>query len=519
MGALSFCISALCLLAIGGNVALAGVGPLPLDCSSENLDAEVLILGAGAAGLSAGRTLAQSGRDDFLYIELREIIGGRMQTAPFGGDHVELGPQWVIWLDPDAPEEIRNPLVPLVQRCNIQVRPEELGDLPTTVYTRDGKNITEDLEVGLAFFRYFLATEGAAEVSAQLPDELDIPSSAGLRLAGWRPMNAVDEWVEWLSFDFPFGRPSDTSSFKQTLGLSIIPSSQFGNNTRRYIITDPRGYHSISECMAEEFLSPNDSRLIFNTVVRTVQWSDECVCVDAEYSGEFRRYCGSYAILTFSIGELQDGGVEFIPELPLKKVQAIHQPEMGNFLKVYLEFNETFWDTNVDFIGYIDDTRGREYYPVFSPWGSYLDSRAHILEAYLIGDEAWRVSRQDLEITKEQIAEVLRNIYGERASDPIDIIMGDFIVNPYFLGNLMTAIPGVTASTYKELDHPLGRLYFAGDANHPLHHSTVHGAMISGENTAKMILRNMEAPPQGILTIQITAFLKSMILLKTRSDL
>ena len=38
--------------------------------------------------------------------------------------------------------------------------------------------------------------------------------------------------------------------------------------------------------------------------------------------------------------------------------------EMYNFLKIFIEFNETFWDTTVDFIHHVYVVNGHEYYPV-----------------------------------------------------------------------------------------------------------------------------------------------------------
>ena len=118
-------------------------------------------------------------------------------------------------------------------------------------------------------------------------------------------------------------------------------------------------------------------------------------------------YCAPYAILTFSVGEIVNNVVKFVPELLLAKRLEMQQLKMANFLKIYIEFNETFWNASVEFIYYIDEINGREYYPAFTPWGEFLPDKPPILEAYLFGDTALHVAHQDLEITKEQIAEVM----------------------------------------------------------------------------------------------------------------
>ncbi len=62
------------------------------------------------------------------------------------------------------------------------------------------------------------------------------------------------------------------------------------------------------------------------------------MCVMATKDGEEREYCAPYAILTFSVGEIVNNVVTFIPELPLAKRLEMQRLEMSNFLKIYVEF-------------------------------------------------------------------------------------------------------------------------------------------------------------------------------------
>ena len=62
-------------------------------------DTKVLILGGGVAGIIAARTLHQEGVDDFMIVEARHELGGRMMSHEFGGSKkrwmVEVGANWV----------------------------------------------------------------------------------------------------------------------------------------------------------------------------------------------------------------------------------------------------------------------------------------------------------------------------------------------------------------------------------------------------------------------------------------
>ena len=463
-------------------------------------DAQVLILGAGLAGLGAARRLSQSGIDDFLILEQRDRVGGRLQSAQFAGGNVQLGPQWLFFVDQTVPEENQQPLWPLVQKCNISLRNPPLGAFPSYFYNSLGENITLSPELIDALQRYGASTSGPSvgRVLAGLPDGADISVAAGLRETGWAAAGKpIDELVEYVGYDIAFGRATDTASFRDTYDpqVNIRRLFSFGTNISNYIVIDP--YSDFADCLANEFLSSNDERLVLESTVSTVSWSNECVCATATKDGEEREYCAPYAILTFSVGVLGNNVVTFIPELPLAKRLEFQRLEMANFLKIYVSFNETFWDTGVEFIYYIDELNGREYYPIFTPWGDFLPNKPPILEAYLVGDTAVRVAYQDLEITKEQIAEVMRNIYGDKASDPVDIIMHDFIVNRYFYGDFSSATPGVGDNTFEELNHPSGQLYLAGEAYISGLHSSTHGALAHGVSVGERIMQEILGPLTG----------------------
>ena len=56
---------------------------------------KVLILGGGVTGVIAARTLHQNGIDDFLIVEARHELGGRMMSHTFAGKTIELGANWI----------------------------------------------------------------------------------------------------------------------------------------------------------------------------------------------------------------------------------------------------------------------------------------------------------------------------------------------------------------------------------------------------------------------------------------
>lgn len=461
--------------------------------SCGTLDADVLILGAGLAGLRAAESFHDAGRS-FLVLEQANRIGGRVLSTQFAGATVEQGPKWILWVDRDVPDDMKNPLLLLAEQCGLQFRSEAFPTLGLVVYDRNGNDISNTPEVTSAFARIRAAQANAiSDVynSLQGSDE-DFSLQSAYRLGGWDARTPLEEFVEWQAVDGAFGAGTNEMGLRG-LTLYLLGTSDFGDVDVGVIVTDPRGYIHLVNCFTERFLEENDPRIHLNTIVTGINWSgDDCVCATVIENGVDRQYCGSYAVVTFSTGVLQSGSVTFEPEPPMSWTYTLHRGTMAHFLRVYAEFNETFWDTNVDTIAYFDETQVfREYYSLFFPQGSFLPGQPPILEAILTGDFALRVASQDAEITRQQISEIMQNIYGDKASDALSVSLYPYITSPYYRGNLAVANTGFIEESYDILAGPLGRMYFAGDGVSGRYHATTHGAYLSGRDTAARILQDM----------------------------
>lgn len=183
---LSPCVIIQFALLVIAQPTLGGIQVQQPNCDRDP-DAQVLILGAGLAGLGAARRLSESGIDNFLILEQRDRVGGRLQSAEFGGGTVQLGPQWVFFVDPSVPEEDQQPLWPLVQKCNVSLRDPPLGALPSYAYTSLGENITLSPEFLDALQRYAESTSlpAVSRVLEGLRDGADLSAAAGLREPDW----------------------------------------------------------------------------------------------------------------------------------------------------------------------------------------------------------------------------------------------------------------------------------------------------------------------------------------------
>lgn len=98
-------------------------------------------------------------------------------------------------------------------------------------------------------------------------------------------------------------------------------------------VWDQRGFNTIIKGEASEYLNctedydcSGDDRLMLNTNVVKVGYGDDGVTVTTEDGGCVEA---EYAIMTFSLGVLQNEVVDFEPELPEWKTRSFYTFEMG----------------------------------------------------------------------------------------------------------------------------------------------------------------------------------------------
>lgn len=96
------------------------VGAAPVGNEEVPASKQVLILGGGVAGVIAARTLRQHGINDFVIIEARSELGGRMRSHSFAGHTVELGANWIQGTQTGSGPI--NPMLQLAQKHKLKTR-------------------------------------------------------------------------------------------------------------------------------------------------------------------------------------------------------------------------------------------------------------------------------------------------------------------------------------------------------------------------------------------------------------
>jgi monoamine oxidase len=436
--------------------------------SQPPASADVIVIGAGIAGLACARTLADAGVS-VIVLEARERLGGRVWTDHSLGVPIDLGAAWIHLAE-------KNPITGLARDAGIPALSTDWDDF--ALYDHDGTPVSRrELELVRESFA------GLLEVLGTLVLDGDISLAEGLRRV--LPRTSLDPELQrrilWASAIQEVLTNADLreTSLQRTLHdegvgpLSMpmsITSAQIGGGD----LLLPHGYHPVIGRLGLGL----DVRL--GHAVSTVRHDGAGVHV-ATSAGAFS---GREAVITLPVGVLRAGAVRFDPELPADRLRAINDIGFGLVNRVVLRFPRVFWPATTQFIGHASLEPGE--FPAFLDVSRLVP--APVLIAFVSGSFALRLESLTDAQTVSAVMRVLRVIFGPGAPDPTGHIVTRWAADPWARGAYTFPRLAARGDEHKILARPLGRLRFAGEATHRFHSSYVHGAYLSGLREARSIL-------------------------------
>ncbi|HZF31263.1 MAG TPA: NAD(P)/FAD-dependent oxidoreductase [Gammaproteobacteria bacterium] len=435
--------------------------------SETAADCDVVIVGAGAAGLAAAARLAREGVSARV-LEARDRIGGRIFTRRVPGVDVplELGAELVhgrpaatlAWA-----AKARSPLVDLGEQRWI-VRDGKL-EPAADLFERmmQGLSAAQRPRKDLAFAEFI---DGAArrhltpatrELALLLVEGFDAADASRVST-----LATLDEWTGSASAEAPTFRLRD-------------------------------GYGALVDAL----VSALDSRaeVTLETIVREVRWRRGAVEIDAIQQGRRRAVKARAAIVALPLGVLKQsararGGVAFAPALEAKR-KAFAGLESGSVLKVVLEFADAFWE-DLDGGRYRDAAFFHAPGAPFPTFWSALPVRAPVLCAWTAGPSARRLSgRGEAAIVRAALAS-LRAVFGKSVGAARRLqaaFVHDWQADPFARGAYCYVTVGGRRARERLAEPLRGTLFFAGEAAATGGESgTVAGALQSGERAAEQVL-------------------------------
>jgi monoamine oxidase len=429
-------------------------------------DAQIIVIGAGIAGLGAARTLHDAGLQVKL-VEARRRIGGRMWTDRSLGIPLDLGGSWI-----HGPEG--NPITPLAERFEAEMAFTDLWNRlggKMAVLDADGTTIDPALlnesrqQVEAIFTR--ARQQGAIE-----PEITDVSLEALIRqsLAGHIGPGSLRQRL----FDFSaFTRPQILEAADMsTVSWALAGDYQELAGGDQLLL---RGYNLITDGLAQGL------EIETETIVQEIEYDSKWVRVRTNRG----QVAAERAVITLPVGVLQAGSITFAPELPLEKRQAIDRIGMGVFEKLALKFPRRFWPIDRQLFFYLGDRPG--HFPAWINLAHY--HQTPVLVTHHAGSPARMINQLPDETLIAEAMTVLRVMFGAAAPEPEAYVRTSWQKDPFSQGSYTFQKVGQLKDDRQTLAAPVGnRLFFAGEATQPTFFGTVHGAYSSGLRAAEEIL-------------------------------
>ncbi len=419
---------------------------LPRAAMAQGSGAEVAVVGAGAAGLAAARTLLAAGRR-IVLLEARGRIGGRAHT-----DEDSVGEPWdrgCSWLHAS---EV-NPWVGYARTNGFETFVDRY---PRRIF--EGQRPLDAAE--LTAYRALVERMGR-ELEEAGRRGLDIPADAA-----FTRVTREDPWYPLAASGLTSWEGVEPGSF------SALDSFQFDRRGDDLLI--PKGYGSLLAHYARGV----EVRL--NTPVSRIRWGRSGVFLDTP-AGELRVRC---AIVAVPSSVLAAGGMAFDPGLPVAVQEAVHALPLGVMNKVALRFKRN------PFAGEDSEVlRERR-----SGWRgmSYL---TRLWSSNVVIGTAAGAFAQELEAAGSQA--FVDHALGELVSMAGSDIRRQFdrgvstawAGDPWSRGAYSHCVPGRFGARQRLTEPVAERLLFAGEHTEQAAYGTLHGAYQSGIRAARQALQ------------------------------
>lgn len=422
----------------------------PMPNQNSSTSADVLVLGAGIAGLAAARTLTDKGLN-VIVLEARNRVGGRMWTDSSLGLPLDLGASWIHGVN-------GNPITKLAKQFGVKTMPTD--DENNMMFHADGSEMTDAEWAAMeALFEEIYAE--VAEMQEDTDNDMSLQEAFDEVLAGH---DLSEEELRGLNYYAYLGTALEYGADPKDLSLWEWDQDEEFDGEE---VIFPGGYNQITDGLAKGL----DIRL--GTVVNTVRYGGDGVEVETSVG----RFMADKAVVTFPLGVLKQASVKFEPPLPESKQAAIARLEMGVLNKVYLKFPETFWDQDVQTISYMGEELGE--------WGDWLSfvpfTGEPVLMAFHGGDKGFALEDLSDDEIREGAMKTLRVMFGDGIPEPEGMLITRWGKDPFAFGAYSHIPPFASGADYDTLFEPVDDvLFFAGEATSREYPSTVHGAYLSG---------------------------------------
>ncbi|XP_030640216.1 polyamine oxidase (exo-N4-amino) 1 [Chanos chanos] len=458
----------------------------------------IVVVGAGMAGIGVATKLRELGFNDVTLVEAAGEPGGRVAKSSLGKSWVDTGAQYIHGASK------ANPVYCLLKKSGLlDGIPKEEGTVVT--YTGTGNKLdprfAEHLfEEGEAMLKY-RGSNSEKSLGEHLAEQ------ALAFIENWQGDDEEKRKVQRVLVSV--GKQTLTSIGATDLNKVSLSSWQYYKNMGEDL--DVAGsMFQLVDILLEDF--PKD-QLLLSKAVCEIDW-------DGSFSSENGReypvrigtengedILADHVVVTISLGCLKSqASTLFRPQLPEEKLQVIDKLGFGNLAKIFLEYEEAFWGSDVEDIRLISEEsfphlhhnpdqwlKSLEIFTVLKPKKKF----GNVLIGWCSGTVADLIETMSEEELSKAITERLRTYTGNASIPPPKTVLytrwhnnkltqGAYAFLPVGVSGLVMDILAQPLSSSKNSSQDL-QVLFAGEATIKSLYGTVHGALLSGYREAERL--------------------------------
>jgi monoamine oxidase len=460
----------------------------------DSHEADVAVIGAGLAGLTAARDLAAAGASvaaagaSVVVVEARDRVGGRTLNEQIGnGQVVEVGGQWI------GPTQDR--LAALARAVGVDTYPtyssgERLcefhgrltrftGDVPTL-----GRRVLVDVAQAQAKLER-LAKRVPLDAPWETPDAERLDSQTfwswmrrNVYTSGGREMMRIAIEAVWAV------EPADVSLLhvlfytRSGQGLESLLGTEGGAQAERFV----GGSQLISIRLAEQL----GDAVELSSPVRRIEHGRDGVTVHSD------RVTVQAGRAIVAIPPPLAGRIAYDPPLPGLRDQLTQRMAQGTVIKCMALYDEPFWrDEGLSGEGLSDVGPAKITFDNTPPSGS-----PGVLLGFLEGARARDYGAVSAADRRDAVIAGFARMFGPRAARPERFVERVWADEEWTRGCYGCYLPtGGWTAFGRALRAPIGPLHWAGAETASVWNGYMDGAVRSGEDAARAVLAELGSAP------------------------